>query len=384
MVRVLLLSLLLGTSSVAVLSAEVDEAIERAESLRSAGKFSEALQVLEPFSANPTGEVAFTRAWVHLSAAIEGRKPENVDQAQRDLAVAWAERGRSLGDPASTNLLYMIYGNGYGGPVDMPKAIAYLKEAADKGDPGARTNYAIMAYRGTPEIPRDRTIAAKYLAGLALDEKTVPAGLYYLGLLTFMGEGGLEKDEKTGMELVERAAQGGYGEAQQDAGRNLEYGWTVKPDLAKAIEWYEKAAAGEEGWSLWRMGMVYVNGEGRDADSAKAIEYFRKAADAGSPDGMTSLAVMYATGDGVKQDFGEARRYYEQAADAGSEHALLNLAGMYLRGEGVIVDLVQAYMLASIAEQRGSEQAGPMRRSLEKELSAEQIAEARRRIASDK
>jgi TPR repeat protein len=328
--------------------------------------------------------VAFTVAWVHLSAAIEGRKPDTVDKAELALAVQWAGRARTLGSAAASNLLYMIHGNGYGGPVDMPKAIAYLKEAAEKGDPGARTNYAIMLYSGTPDIPRDRALAAKFLVALNQEDKMMPAAYYHLGLLKYTGEGGQKKDEKAGMELIEMAAEGGDGEAQQDTGRNYEYGWTVKPDLGKAIEWYEKAAAAGEGWALWRMGMVYVDGEGRAADSDKAVEYFRKSAEAGSPDGMTSLAVMYATGDGLKQDFAEARRYYEQAADAGSEHALLNLAGMYLRGEGVTVDMVQAYVLASIAEQRGSEQAGPMRRGLEKELSDEQRSEAKRRLADEK
>lgn len=383
MIRTLLvtLSMLVSCPAFAI---EVDEAIDQAETLRGQGRHAEALKLLEPFAAKPTGEVAYTLAWLHLTAAIEGRKPETVDKAELAQAVQWAERARSLGNPAGTNLLYMIHGNGYGGPVDMPKAVGYLKEAAEKGDPSARTNYAVLAYRGTPEIPRDRDLASKYFLELSKLEQPVPVAMYYLGLLQYMGEGGQKKDEKAGMELIELAARAGDGEAQQDTGRNYEYGWTVKPNLPKAIEWYEKSAAQEQTWSLWRMGMVYVNGEGRDADSKVAVEYFRKAADGGNPDGMTSLAVMYATGDGVKQDFAEARRYYEQAADAGSDHALLNLAGMYLRGEGVTVDMVQAYVLASIAERRGSEQAGPMRRSLEKELSGEQRAEAKRRLADEK
>ena len=382
MMRVLLVSLSLFAMSLAS-ATEVEEAVAAAESLHGEKKFAEALEKLRPYETNPTGAVAFTRAWIHLSAALEGRRPEDVDKAEIAQALQWAERARQLGNPAGTNLLYMIHANGYGVEADMMRAVAYLKEAAEKGDAGARTNYAILAYRGSPELPRDRKLAGKYLAELDKKDKLLPAGYYYLGLLRYNGEGGQKKNEKAGMELIEMAAEGGHGEAQQDAGRNHEFGWTVKPDLARAIEWYEKAAAQGEGWSLWRMGMTYVDGEGREPDSPKAVEYFRRAAEAGSPDGMTSLAVMYATGDGVKQDFAEARRYYELAADAGSDHALLNLAGMYLRGEGVLVDMVQAYVLASIGERRGSEKAGAMRRAIEKELSAEQRAEADRRLAGE-
>jgi TPR repeat protein len=383
MMRVLLVSLTLLAMSMASAS-EIDDAIEAAETLRSEGRFAEALEKLRPYEAKPTGDVAFSLAWIHLTAAMERRTPEAADQARLDLARQWAERAREIGNPAGANLLYMMYANGYGVPEDMRKAAAYLQEAAQKGDPAAQTNYAVMAYRGSPEIPRDRALAAKYLAQLDQEDQMLPAGYYYLGLLRYNGEGGHKKNEKAGMELIEMAAEGGHGEAQQDTGRNYEFGWTVKADIARAIEWYEKAAEQGEGWSLWRIGMTYVNGEGRDPDSLEAVKYFRRAADAGNPDGMTSLAVMYATGDGVKRDFAEARRYYELAADAGSDHALLNLAGMYLRGEGVTVDMVQAYVLASIAEQRGSEQAVPMRRGIEKELSAEQRAEADRRLAGEK
>jgi TPR repeat protein len=95
---------------------------------------------------------------------------------------------------------------------------------------------------------------------------------------------------------------------------------------------------------------------------------------------MTSLAVMYATGEGVKQDFTRARELYEQAIDAGSAHALKNLAGMYVRGEGVQVDLVQAYLLVAMAEKRGDDEAVGMRKSLEADLTPEQLAEAQRRL----
>lgn len=370
--------------SAAATATEVEDAIAKAEALREENRFDKALEVLGPWMANPTGEVAVEIASVHLSAALAGRQPATADPEHAAQALSWAERARQLGDPAGTNLLYLIHGNGYGVPVDMAKAVGFLKEAAEKGDPGAQLNYALTAFSGSPEIPRDRDLAARYLIPLSQRQPPLPAAQYYLGLLRYSGEGGQKKDEKAGMALIEQAAEGGHGEAQQDTGRNYEFGWTVDPDLAKAIAWYEKAAAQSEGWSLWRMGMTYVNGEGHEADSKKAVEFFRQSADVGSPDGMTSLAVMYATGDGVPQSFAEARRYYEQAADAGSDHALLNLAGMYLRGEGVVVDMVQAYVLASFAEQRGSEAGGRMRRSLEKELSAEQMSDARRRIDAEK
>jgi uncharacterized protein len=363
-----------------LVAGEVADAVKRAGQLQNRMQFAESLAVLEPFAANPTGDVAFTLAFAHFNLAIDGRQPDKVDLGRIQTALEWAERARALDNPAGTNLLYIIHGNGFGVPADMPKALEFLKEAAEHGDPGARANYAVMAYRGSPGVTRDRDLAAKYFLELAGRDQPMPIALYYLGLMKFKGEAGQVKDEQAAMKFIRAAAEADLGEAQQDVGRSLEYGWTGKANLRKALPWYEKAAAKGEPWSLWRVGMMYVNGEGRKANSTRALEYFRKSADAGSPEGLTSLAVMYASGDGVQQDFIEARRLYEQAADAGSDHALVNLAGMYLRGEGVDPDTVQAYVLASIAEQRGSERAASLRRDMEAELTAEQLAEAKRRI----
>jgi TPR repeat protein len=123
-----------------------------------------------------------------------------------------------------------------------------------------------------------------------------------------------------------------------------------------------------------------VNGEERPADAAKAVEWFKQSAESGSTQGMTSLAVMYATGDGVKQDWERARELYEEAAEGGEAHALLNLSGMYLRGEGVETDPVHGFVLLSQAASGGDEQAQNLLPLVQKELTDEQLAEARRRL----
>jgi TPR repeat protein len=53
---------------------------------------------------------------------------------------------------------------------------------------------------------------------------------------------------------------------------------------------------------------------------------------------------------------------------------------MYLRGEGVAVDPVHGFVLLSRAAQLGDEQAVSLVPMVAKELTAEQIAEARRRL----
>ena len=363
------------------LAAAVDPLIDKAEALMAGEHYAEVVELLTPRAASPTAEIAFELAFAHMNLAVAGAKQDEVDAAQIALALEWAERARALGNAAGTNLLYMIYSHGYGVPVDLPKALEFLREAVEHHEPGAMTNYALMLYSGTPEVPRDRDLAAKYFFELARRDHPVPIVTYYLGVIKYRGEAGQRKDPKGAMKLIRRAAEQGVGEAQRDVGRDFEYGWTVKPNLKSALDWYERAAENGESWAQWRVGMAFVKGEFRRADPIQAVTYFQESADAGDMDGLTSLAVMYATGEGVAQDFVRARELYEQAADAGSVHALKNLAGMYARGEGVAVDLVQAYVLCKQAEERGDEEAVQLRQQTEAQLTPEQLAEARVRLA---
>jgi TPR repeat protein len=370
---------LLGASRLAF--AAIDPLIEKAEALMAEEHFAEVVELLTPHAASPTADVAFELAFAHMNLALEGAAKEQVDSAEIAIAIEWAERARALGNASGANLLYMIYSHGYGVPVDMPKALEFLREAVDHHEPGAMTNYALMLYSGTPEVPRDRDLAAKYFFELVKRDKPVPIATYYVGVIKYRGEAGQRKDAKGAMKLIRRAAEQGVGEAQRDVGRDFEYGWTVKANLKSALDWYERAAENGESWAQWRIGMAFVKGEGRRADPIQAVTYFQESADAGDKDGLTSLAVMYATGEGVGQDFVRARELYEEAADAGSVHALKNLAGMYARGEGVEVDLVQSYVLCLQAEERGDEEAVQLRKETEAQLTPDQLAEARSRLA---
>jgi TPR repeat protein len=377
-IRPLLIALFLAAPAFA--ADDVKSALAEVETLQSQQRYDAILERLKPFESRPTAAVAFQIAWARYLLAIDGHRPGNVDADAMAVAAEWAERARGLGSVEALNLLYLIYNEGAGVPADRTRALAYLRQGVQKGDAGAKANYAVMLYRGAPGVPRDRDLAGRIFRELAAGKVTIPAVYYYLGVMKFRGEGGTKKDPKAAMFLIKLAADRGDREAQRDMGKGCEFGWGGSEDLHQALEWYQKSADNGDGDAQWRIGMAYVNGEERKADPAQAVEWFRRAAESGSTQGMTSLAVMYATGEGVQQDWDRARELYEEAAEGGEAHALLNLSGMYLRGEGVSVDPVHGFVLLSRAAQLGDEQAVSLVPMVAKELTAEQIAEARRRL----
>ena len=358
---------------------DVKAALDAVSALEKDKRYDEILARLEPFEAAPTAEVAFRIAWARYLRAIDGAHQQGIDRDAVLAAAEWAEKARARGSVPAPNLLYMIYNNGAGVPQDRDKALAYLREGVSRGDAGAKSNYAVLLYRGEPGVPRDRALAGKYFVELARGDVVVPAVYYYLGVMRYRGEN-VKKDTTEGMRLIRFAAERGDAEAQRDVAKGYEFGWVGKEDLHQALAWYQKSADNGDGDAQWRIGMAFVNGEERKADPAQAVEWFKRSAESRSTQGMTSLAVMYATGEGVKQDWNRARELYEEAAEGGEAHALLNLSGMYLRGEGVDADPVHGFVLLSQAARMGDEQAVSLKPMVAKELSAEQLAEAERRL----
>lgn len=81
------------------------------------------------------------------------------------------------------------------------------------------------------------------------------------------------------------------------------------------------------------------------------------------------------------QNFVEARKWYRRAAEQGDTEICFNLGEMYHWGKGGPVEIETACALYLIAAKTGSAEAGQILQNLEKELSPQRFAEARR-IAS--
>ncbi len=105
----------------------------------------------------------------------------------------------------------------------------------------------------------------------------------------------------------------------------------------------------------------------------KAAALYRKDAELGVIVAQVNLAFMYLDGLGVAQDFQQAAQWFQKAAEQGNAEAQQNLGLLYEEGKGVARNLVEADQWFAITGASASAA------RVEKSLSPEQVAEAKRR-----
>ncbi len=114
-------------------------------------------------------------------------------------------------------------------------------------------------------------------------------------------------------------------------------------------------------------------------DYAATLSAWRPLAEAGNAEAQAGLAGLYASGFGVARDPRAAAEWYERAARAGHRVARLNLGDMLARGQGIARDRVAAHAWLELAARQGSDWAAARRDEVAREMSAGEIAQARRR-----
>ncbi|GBB84644.1 hypothetical protein RclHR1_11200007 [Rhizophagus clarus] len=100
------------------------------------------------------------------------------------------------------------------------------------------------------------------------------------------------------------------------------FGKGVDKDIPKSIEYLEKAVEGGDGDAVDMIGYLYLTGQGFTRDRIKAVKYFKKAVDKNIPHGMYHLGVCYHKPyGGLKKDVEESKRLILRAASMGIDEA---------------------------------------------------------------
>ena len=151
-----------------------------------------------------------------------------------------------------------------------------------------------------------------------------------------------------------------------------------REDYATALREWQPLAEQGNALAQYHVGMLYHKGRGVPQDDRQARKWYAKAAAQGQPKAQFSLGTVYFNGEGGSKDYQQALRWIRLAANQGEALAQTKLAIMYDDGNGLPKDKVQAYKWLSLAATNGDKPAPMLRDLLAKEMTAAQIAEAKK------
>jgi TPR repeat protein len=183
------------------------------------------------------------------------------------------------------------------------------------------------------------------------------------------------------MLALQKQAQAGDAKSQAELGRLYAKGEGVTNSYAEAAKWFRLAADQTNSDALLGLGELYEAGQGVPKDLDQAVKLYRQAAEVGNADGEYTLAFMYESGRGVRQSHAEAAKWFQRAAEQGQVLAQYDLGQRYNLGVGVVADRVEALKWLMLAADKGQGDAAQRRDQLKRELTSEQVSEARRRAA---
>ena len=182
------------------------------------------------------------------------------------------------------------------------------------------------------------------------------------------------------VEWTQKAVAQGLSEAEQHLGLLYLEGKGVAKDPVEALKWFE--TAGEHGLAeaSQRAGLMHYLGEDVPQNYDKAREWFSLAAQMGDAKAQMFLGDMYEKGAGVAADSKAARRWFRKAAEQGLAQAQGRLGAIYAKGLGVQQNNMEAYHWLSLAAAGGDGSAKPLRDTVARSLTPEQLSAARERL----
>ena len=288
---------------------------------------------------------------------------------------AVAEEGEDAEWALYAGVLNAIWAEAVG--IRMPKnsseAVQWYREVAghaEQGDPDAQFELG-KAYTLGIGVTVDAAEAVRWHGKAA--EQGVASAQYVLGLAYAHGEG-VPKDPGAAARWYRKAAEQEHADAQFNLGALYHEGTGVPKDAGTAALWYREAAEQGQAEAQVNLALLYAAGAGVPKDAGEAALWLRRAADQGVAAAQFVLGNLYYDGDGVRKDLGEAVRWWRKAAVQGFADAQYTL-GLQHRDEE---DYVQAYVWLKLAAAHGNWNAARALDGLQKVMTPDQIAEARR------
>src|SRR4030095_10243744 len=141
------------------------------------------------------------------------------------------------------------------------------------------------------------------------------------------------RDDAVAAQWVEKAAQQGHPEAQNNMGYLYSVGLGVPKDGEKAMSWWHRSAEAQFTPAQLNLGLAFLDGKLVAKDDAKAFLWIGRAAAQGLAVAQVNLGMMYGLGIGTKSDQQEALKWERKAAEQGNNSQMTNMASRYASGE---------------------------------------------------
>ncbi len=293
------------------------------------------------------------------------------DRKDPALSLLYFGKAAEAGDTAAMVALgsRLLYGDEAGR--DEKRGLAFLEKAIAGKD--ASAYLALGTWQET--VKKDPKAAlAEFERGkdAGQPESMIRAAEYYIG-----GKG-TAKDVPHGIGILEKAAEGGNAQAHLMLAAHILQ--SEKPDTLSGYTHLLAASNGGLAAAQNELGLFYLSGALGVADASSAASWFSRAAQANFAAAQNNLAALHERGTGVEQSYEKAAQLYALAAQQGHASATLALARFHAAGAATAVNRPRAWALGKIAEDRGEENAAEFLKTLEKEFTKEQLAEAKKEL----
>ena len=124
----------------------------------------------------------------------------------------------------------------------------------------------------------------------------------------------------------------------------------------------------------YKLGLMYEHGRGVAKDLDEAEKWYGRAAQKGYANAQYNLGFVHYS----QNDIAGTTEWWSRAAERGDEQAMFSLGFIFAEGDRAPRDPVQAHMWYDLAAAHGSAEAAYKRDQLARQMSAGDIAQARR------
>jgi TPR repeat protein len=264
-------------------------------------------------------------AWEESGDGLEAFNSITKSQAKALMA-----RADKTGDAKLLDYSGWVLAKGLGVEKDELLAAKYFSRAADKGNDMGWSHLTILAAR-----PGFIDLLQKAATGKDGAAQNVLAEMYAHGW-------GVKTDYPKAMDFYKQSVDNGYVPAMRNLGMVYMMGWGVPQSYSDAVKWYEKAAAKNDAAAEEALGKACQEGWGVPKNYSKAMKHYQRALELGEVDAQNDMGWLYQHGLGVSKDAGKAKNYYGNAAVKGNSNAANNLGYIYHKGVGTEKDEKEA------------------------------------------